>query len=484
MPRPFSTLLAAITLTAACPAHAVSLSADGLGQVLIYPYYTVRSSPQSGTPYNVLLSVVNGAMRGKAVKVRFREALAGASVFEINVFLSLRDVWTAGVVPYGEGAAMVSNDRTCTVPSVAFRIDGHPDPAGVFTSRSYSSDPIGSAPDRVREGFIEVLEMGEIRPGTPLEAATVHVAGNATCALPVADQAFVADLDPPTGRLYGSATLVDVMEGTAYAYDAVALDGWSSKVQFGAIGGGPLLTAANPAVSSIVDGQRLLTSTWTTGIDAVNAVLSASTLETEFMREASVAGATDVAYALPTRPLLVDANRALPPFSARLTAQGACERVSDSTLDRNEGPYDPNGGPHFPELVPYGALCWTTTVQSFNASSSEPTRVLGSRATLVQIQPGDIPYFPPLTRHESGVALLYAFENNISRRMQSVDTTITDLQTGTQTHAGAVAYTGLPMLAVNFVRYVNEAVVTNGQNVLSNYGTTSGARRTRAISLP
>lgn len=57
----------------------------------------MRLAPGTASPYNALLSVVNGAPRGKAVKVRFREALTGAPVFEATVFLSLRDVCTAAV---------------------------------------------------------------------------------------------------------------------------------------------------------------------------------------------------------------------------------------------------------------------------------------------------------------------------------------------------------------------------------------------------
>lgn len=49
-------------------ANAVDLNPDGLGQVLIYPYYTVNKSQDT------LLSVVNtDSVNGKAVKVRFLE---------------------------------------------------------------------------------------------------------------------------------------------------------------------------------------------------------------------------------------------------------------------------------------------------------------------------------------------------------------------------------------------------------------------------
>ena len=51
-------------------AHAVYQDPNGLGQALIYPYYTVQQS--QGNPFNTYLSIVNTTTRGKALKVRFR----------------------------------------------------------------------------------------------------------------------------------------------------------------------------------------------------------------------------------------------------------------------------------------------------------------------------------------------------------------------------------------------------------------------------
>ena len=52
-------------------ANAVNLNPDGLGQVLIYPFYTVDGGN------NTQISVVNTTNRVKAVKVRFLEARRG-----------------------------------------------------------------------------------------------------------------------------------------------------------------------------------------------------------------------------------------------------------------------------------------------------------------------------------------------------------------------------------------------------------------------
>ena len=77
-------------------ASAVDLNPDGLGQVLLYPYYTVNNDQ------NTLLSVVNTTSVGKAVKVRFLEGYNSREVLDFNLFLSPFDVWAATVFPLGE----------------------------------------------------------------------------------------------------------------------------------------------------------------------------------------------------------------------------------------------------------------------------------------------------------------------------------------------------------------------------------------------
>ena len=69
-------LLAA--LLASLPASAVSLSADGTGQALVFPYYTVRSA--NGNAFNTYLSIVNhsttGSVYGTRVSARSTMPLA------------------------------------------------------------------------------------------------------------------------------------------------------------------------------------------------------------------------------------------------------------------------------------------------------------------------------------------------------------------------------------------------------------------------
>lgn len=479
----FGVLLMALEAFACAPcANAVMLSGSGIGQVLIYPYYTVRNSPGTGSPYNSLLSIVNNSGQAKVVKVRFREALAGAPVFEVNVFLSLRDVWTAAVVPMAAGAGLASTDRSCTLPSVAPGANGLPTANGTFQSSAYASDPLGPDGERVQEGFIEVIELGAIRKGSTLDKAVTHIAGVPSCS--IGDDASIAgDLEPPAGELYGALTLINVLEGTAYGFDAAALASWSRKAMYSSAGTYlPTLADANPPVSTVIVGDQLVISSWGTGIEAVNAVLSAGVAQAEFMREPAVAGATDVVYTTPTKPLLVSTTNAVPPFSVPLTANGACEPSQDPSLSREEQLYDPNQT-QFPVAANAG-LCWVTTVQSFNAIWPSPTAVAGSHAGLRHFR-GGTEVYPTPTIYPSGVALQYLSGQTTSRQIRAPGNTLyVDTMTGSQTTVQGVTYSGLPIIGVSLVRYVNGTLTANGQTMLSNYGAGSAAKMLPSVSQP
>ena len=93
---------------------------DGLGQVLIYPYYTVRDRRVGGRRrYNSLLSVVNSTASAKAVKVRFLEGKNSREVLDFNLYLSAKDVWIAAIIPTTDGAGIFTPDKSCTDPTVS-----------------------------------------------------------------------------------------------------------------------------------------------------------------------------------------------------------------------------------------------------------------------------------------------------------------------------------------------------------------------------
>src|SRR5687768_14269717 len=140
----------------ATTATAVNLNPDGLGQVLIYPYYTVNAGNDT------LLSVVNTTNRAKAVKVRFLEGRNSREVLDFNLYLSPFDVWTAAVFQLsGTGEAnLLTRDTSCTVPAIRTNTS-LPQTAGgdryvPFRNFAYTGGNADNGPTsltRTREGY-------------------------------------------------------------------------------------------------------------------------------------------------------------------------------------------------------------------------------------------------------------------------------------------------------------------------------------------
>ena len=88
------------SLLLAAPSHAVRVSTTGMGQVLLFPYYTVQNDNVS------LISLVNTTGQGKAVRMNLRDARGGYVTAQLNVYLSAKDVWTAAVVGTGDNVRL------------------------------------------------------------------------------------------------------------------------------------------------------------------------------------------------------------------------------------------------------------------------------------------------------------------------------------------------------------------------------------------
>src|SRR6185369_8934083 len=190
--------------------------ADGLGQALIYPYYTVQSA--GGDAFNTYISVVNHTAQAKALRVRFREGRLGREALSFNLFLSANDVWTGAAVPSGDGTRLVTSDASCTEP--AFSGSGSGARFLDFRNDAFaggSDDGAGSGLDRTREGFVEILEMG-VLTGASAQFATHNSAGvPSNCDNLLSDLPTVA---APAGGLSGTLTLINVANGLDFDANA------------------------------------------------------------------------------------------------------------------------------------------------------------------------------------------------------------------------------------------------------------------------
>jgi hypothetical protein len=364
--------IAATSLVGA--ASAVNVNHDGIGEVLIYPYYTVRGGQVT------LVSVVNTTDNAKAVKVRFLEGKNTAEVLDFNLFLSARDVWTAAIIATADGAAIVTGDKSCTNPRIPA--------AGVaFRNGAYVTDtaPLRTL-DRTREGYIEMIEMATIVTGSDTEDDVTHVNGVPDCLLvsnaAVDAQTAKKDYIPATGGLFGNGTIVGNNMSTGY--NATALEGFGYNQGVTASGSvNPNLGNGSNLFATVVDsnvaGQsRITNAQFKTSIDAVSAVIMHSSALGEYAYGDGLS--TDWVITMPTKRQYVQSSPARAPFQRvwNSTTGTACVDVTLRSWDREEGfgLSDDDFSPQPDAGV--NQLCWESSVISYGGLTSGASSVLKS----------------------------------------------------------------------------------------------------------
>src|SRR3954462_493407 len=168
--------LAAGMLMTTAASQAVQVSADGRGQVLLYPYYTTRADT-AGNAYATLLSVINATASAKAIRVRFLEGKNSREVTGFNLFLSPFDVWTAAALPdtTSGGAKIGTVDLSCTLPAFSASPIA---PFVSFVNFTYSGvndDGAGTGLERGKEGYFEIIEMATFASSSITGKAVTHV---------------------------------------------------------------------------------------------------------------------------------------------------------------------------------------------------------------------------------------------------------------------------------------------------------------------
>ena len=375
-------------------ATAVTLNPDGLGQVLVYPYYSVNvpnNLTEDATNLTTQFSVVNTTDVGKAVKVRFLEGRNSREVRDFNLYLSPHDVWTAVVfkLPDEVQANLLTSDTSCTVPAIRTATAGSSQGAiGVlpdgrkyvrFTNQLYGSDPlygpaggVARGLENTREGHFEIIDMGVVgnnagQGGGAAQnsvAAITHGANgvpancqkviNAWAQLPAGYWTTDAtvDMQPASGGLFGSASIVDVTNGTFLAYSPDAVDGfWAAggfthtrpedtRPSIGVDVGQPGATAT----AFVFRNGQVVTATYAQRVDAFSALFMYDAVMNEYVLGGGAAATTDWALTFPTKGFYVDvpyrvaAVRApfFENFSLAGSRQGSCVEVQLTPFDREE----------------------------------------------------------------------------------------------------------------------------------------------------
>ena len=240
----------------------LSVSTDGIGHILLVPYFSTQNGNVS------LLNITNtDTENGKAVKLRYRGAANSDDVYDITLFLSPGDMWSANVSNNNGVSSLVTNDNSCTLP------------ASVNSDFSTARVRGGDAGE-TREGYIEILNVADVPKfladvdGTPtatpnpLYNATKHAtsgatAGTATCAVGDQTKDVLAMVAPanfatnpnaanargysfPTGGLMANWFVMNLSKAGSFTGEATAL--------VASVGGDKIRAQAN-IVFSPQDGE-------------------------------------------------------------------------------------------------------------------------------------------------------------------------------------------------------------------------------------
>jgi hypothetical protein len=513
-------------------ANAVNVNPDGLGEVLLYPYYTARGGNDT------LISVVNTTSVGKAVKIRFIEALNSREVLDFNIYLSEFDVWTAAItdleaVGRGPNAGIITADTTCTAPYIFGDLNGDQE----FVDFQYSLDDTETLDptadggpqgiERTESGYIEIIEMGTLidredggqvdtwithdSTGVPADCDSVvdlwrapaddadtegggalgtwneDVGGDST-------YSFNTDAGT-TGGIFGSASIINVAEGTMFSYNATAIDGFwplgtTEHENPGEVT--PNLASSDRTISNVFVNGEVETITWPDSIRAVNATLTLSQLMNEYNINAPIGAQTEWVLTFPTKRFHVDAapggflttgDSPIPPFSETWTESEpyACDELTFTFWDREEQvptqePGDPGGvgisppGPITPpEEDPAFQLCREANVIRFSNDESLPdqTEILKEP---IRFDGDDVDELSYTNLNLPGAWNAGWVRFNFGADYQS--------ETGFQDGTTPVVVEGLPVIGFGVTTYSNGTL--EGGNVLSNYGGTFQHRGTRS----
>ncbi len=462
-------------------AQAVNVNPNGLGQVLLYPYYTVRAD-NLVNPFNSLLSVVNTTNSVKAVKVRFIEGKNSAEVLDFNLFLSPFDVWTAAIIPFGPsitgspapGGGITTADKSCTIPAI-------PKDGVGFVNFQYSgsnADGATDSLDRTKEGYVEIIEMATYTSSSVTGTAATHVSGVPPCGSKLNDATAFAEQQAPSGGLFGGISLINVLSGDDYTQDAVALDNF--RVGIGAANYNPSgsifpnLTQASPQISQVLAASAVYTSSWNTAFcfptssctaDPVSAVLMHDTVMNEFVLDSGTKSGTDWVITMPTKRFYINIGTGNAPklFQRNFNkTAGSCDDVALGLFDREEFIAPTSFSP--PPPTQTNSLCWEANVITFSNS-----HLLGSQNETnlpTAFQNGWMVLgFPPVPFPSTTAS---------AHILQNVGGTIVTSIGGGSTPGQSATYFGLPVIGFAVQDFVN-GTLTSGTGpaaglIQSSYG--------------
>jgi hypothetical protein len=472
----------------ACPfaIARMSLSHDYIGQVLLFPYYSADAGMDTA------LSLMNHSPAPKIVRMRFRESQNARTVFQFNLFLSPNHVWVGVITRDAKtgGAKLVSRDRSCSSPPL--NSQGQAFSTALFTEMDERGIIIDASAERTLQGYIEVIELGNITSktvqsaiqivnGKPNDCLAASVALYSDDLLEVRNKAELA-LSPPEGAISGTGTLIHVAEGNSYNYNAAAVAGAFDTAQhFAPFSAKPAIEDVSKEIAFFDQSSRWEAS-FARGIDAFSALFMRDMVFGEWTNEPEVNSDTDIVTTFPTKYAYTfncGTAAQLPFISKGFCKDRGVEEIFQGIVDREERTFlrniecDP-----FP-CSPPKYLRGASAVSSFaggidNRNDWSPTRYdLVSRPPIGSLVLKDA--FATRLRPPVGNRGWLAFEFT-SKDVQKLYSLPGAKRNGES--CGTLALRGLPVLGFYAQKFVNGNV--NG--VASDYGIANSLAYERRVA--
>jgi hypothetical protein len=370
--------ISGVAMMMSAPAQAVNVSQTNTGEVLLFPYYTVKNG------YDTLFSVVNTTNVTSLMKIRFREALNSREVRDFNVIMSPYDVWNGVITKAADGGALVRTwDKTCTSPLLPASATAPGATEIDFSTSLFTETGVEATAARQEEGYIEVLLMGVSYLSTEISTNVVeynakHVSGTPrNCAI-VNDQfvaplaASVMNFSAPINVLKGHVTYINVANGQAIDAEPTALESFRNVSNMVSAPGDlhpNLNDGDDTTANTLVDGA-VITNIFTNSINAVTATLSADAVVNEYA--SGTGAATSWVVTMPTKYYYVDDVAVVaPPFHEVFPTSGkSCDTSTFTYYNREEAGQAASGTEFSPPRK--GAtfpLCYEVNVVDYNGST-------------------------------------------------------------------------------------------------------------------
>ncbi len=503
-------------------ATVMDFAEGGIGHALLFPYFNTQNGNMT------VLHVVNtDTVNGKAMKVRFRGALNSDDILDFQVFLSPGDVWTTAVSAGSDGVAqIVTTDGSCTLPKLS---------KGV--AQSFVQDRLNSAlnaddkGNNTREGYVEMFNMADIVPGTPLFTATKHVNGVAPCTDSTLNStltnfsstgtggtseaaARTLGFNTPTTGLVGDYYIINVAQTTTFSAGATAIrarvstagaDGRANFVHFPQNANGapspdaytadplfrtlnvrnetgpvtvglPVIAAANydlPDMSTpYVTGAAIGGDAPIEQAGLLTNALAVTSITNQYANDGSISAKTDWVFSMPTRRYNVAAN-----YAATGTTTNY-RLFTDFTITGT--PAVVNRFTPANTAVTNGAICVNSDGTTFydREETSKTSGAVFSPGTVVKTRfCGETSV---LSFADSGVSVLggSVARQNVSGVYVNGWANVSTVNSIDPDYAGAqpVTSVGLPILGASFIKLANPQATANTSGT---YGITWPHRFTR-----